>query len=216
MLLYRVNLMDSPGHVDFSYEVSSALRLSDGALVLIDVVEGVSPQTKTVLKQAWNEKVKTCLVLNKMDRLFLERSLSASEVFNHLKRIIEDVNIVIHGFIQDEESALDEEFKTDEDRGEKEHFSPENGNVAFASSIDSWGFTILDVARKLAPKFKLHPKKLCKVLFGEFYASTNKEGVTNFTTTAQHNGNQTMFETYVISDILKVYHTVFTDEVLNN
>jgi len=82
--VFRINLMDSPGHVDFSYEVSSALRIADGAIVLVDVVEGVSPQTKTVLKQAWNEKVKTCLFLNKIDRLILELNMDANSIYLHL------------------------------------------------------------------------------------------------------------------------------------
>ncbi len=73
---YLVNLIDSPGHVEFSSEVSSALQLSDGALVIVDVVEGVSSQTHTVIKQAWEAKVKTCLVLNKIDRLFIDLDMS--------------------------------------------------------------------------------------------------------------------------------------------
>ena len=72
---HLTNLIDSPGHVDFSHEVSSALRLSDGALVLVDVNEGISSQTHTVIKQAWAERVKMCLVLNKIDRLILEREM---------------------------------------------------------------------------------------------------------------------------------------------
>ena len=94
--------MDSPGHVDFSYEVSSALWLADGAIVLVDVVEGVSPQTKTVLKQAWSEKVKTCLFLNKIDRLILELNMNDKDIYLHLRKIIEDVNIVINQFILEE------------------------------------------------------------------------------------------------------------------
>lgn len=92
---YLVNLMDSPGHVDFSSEVSSALRLSDGALVLVDVLEGVSAQTYTVLRQAFDEKVKTCLVLNKIDRLIIEKEMNAQEIFNHLTQIIEQVNSIV-------------------------------------------------------------------------------------------------------------------------
>ena len=81
--MYLVNLMDSPGHVDFSSEVSSALRLSDGALVMVDVVEGVGPQTVTVLRQAWEERVKTCLVMNKIHRLIIERGYDSIQIYNH-------------------------------------------------------------------------------------------------------------------------------------
>ena len=63
---YLVNLIDSPGHVDFSSEVSTLVRLCDGAILVMDMVEGVQPQTKVVLRQAWDEGIKPVLGLNKV------------------------------------------------------------------------------------------------------------------------------------------------------
>ncbi|KAK1394516.1 Translation elongation factor EFG [Heracleum sosnowskyi] len=89
---HAINLIDSPGHMDFCSEVSTAARLSDGALVLVDAVEGVHIQTHAVLRQAWIEKLTPCLVLNKIDRLIVELKLTPMEAFNRLQRIVHEVN----------------------------------------------------------------------------------------------------------------------------
>lgn len=104
---YLINLIDSPGHIDFSSEVSTASRLSDAAVILVDAVEGVCSQTVTVLRQVWIEKLKPLLVINKIDRLVTELKMSPAEAYSHLGRVLEGVNAVIGGFFQGERMEED-------------------------------------------------------------------------------------------------------------
>ncbi|KAF2201376.1 P-loop containing nucleoside triphosphate hydrolase protein [Delitschia confertaspora ATCC 74209] len=104
---FLINLIDSPGHIDFSSEVSTASRLCDGALVLVDAVEGVCSQTVTVLRQTWIEKLKPLLVINKMDRLITELKMSPGEAYTHLSKLIEQVNAVMGSFFQGERMEED-------------------------------------------------------------------------------------------------------------
>jgi ribosome assembly protein 1 len=104
---YLVNLIDSPGHIDFQSEVSTASRLCDGAVVLVDAVEGVCSQTVTVLRQTWVEKLKPILVINKMDRLISELRLSPLEAHVHLNKLLEQVNAVMGSFFQGERMEED-------------------------------------------------------------------------------------------------------------
>ncbi|AQL00680.1 Elongation factor 2 [Zea mays] len=93
---YLINLIDSPGHVDFSSEVTAALRITDGALVVVDCIEGVCVQTETVLRQALGERIRPVLTVNKMDRCFLELQVEGEEAYQTFSRVIENANVVLH------------------------------------------------------------------------------------------------------------------------
>ena len=92
---FLINLIDSPGHVDFSSEVTAALRVTDGALVVVDCIEGVCVQTETVLRQALSERIKPVVCLNKMDRALLELQVDKEDLYQSFQRTIESVNVVI-------------------------------------------------------------------------------------------------------------------------
>lgn len=106
---YLINLIDSPGHIDFSSEVSTASRLCDGALVLVDAVEGVCSQTVTVLRHTWTEHLKPMLVINKIDRLVTELKMAPGEAYVHLSKLLEQVNAVVGSFFQGE--RMEEDLK---------------------------------------------------------------------------------------------------------
>lgn len=129
--IYKINLIDSPGHVDFSSEVSAALRLTDGALVVVDCVEGTCVQTETVLRQALQEKVRPVLFINKMDRMFLELQATPEAVYDRVSRIIEQVNILIATYGGSDDLLVD----------------PVKGNVGFGSAYFGWGFTLNQFAK---------------------------------------------------------------------
>ncbi|XP_008481482.1 translation elongation factor 2 [Diaphorina citri] len=98
---FLINLIDSPGHVDFSSEVTAALRVTDGALVVVDCVSGVCVQTETVLRQAIAERIKPVLFMNKMDRALLELQLDAEDLYQTFQRIVENVNVIIATYSDD-------------------------------------------------------------------------------------------------------------------
>ncbi|KAI9803194.1 MAG: hypothetical protein M1825_001985 [Sarcosagium campestre] len=106
---FLINLIDSPGHIDFSSEVSTASRLCDGAVVLVDAIEGVCSQTVTVLRQTWMEHLQPILVINKMDRLITELKMTPSEAYTHLSKLLEQVNAVVGSFFQGE--RMEEDLK---------------------------------------------------------------------------------------------------------
>lgn len=173
---YLINLIDSPGHIDFSSEVSTASRLCDGAVVLVDVVEGVCSQTVNVLRQCWTDKLKPILVLNKIDRLITEWKLSPTEAYQHLSRTVEQVNSVIGTFFAGErmeddmlwrESGSTTEFVEKDDKDL--YFAPEKNNVIFASAIDGWAFSVNTFAKIYLAKLGFSHTVLSKTLWGDFY-----------------------------------------------
>jgi len=126
---YVVNLIDTPGHVDFTGKVTRSLRVMDGAVVVVDCVEGVMTQTETVVRQALEEKVKPVLYINKLDRLVKELRLSSQEVQNRLLAIIQDFNKLIEEYAEPE---YKEAWKVNANKGQ----------VAFGAAKDKWGFTL--------------------------------------------------------------------------
>merc|ERR1712227_1072436 len=92
---FLINLIDSPGHVDFSSEVTAALRVTDGALVVVDCVSGVCVQAETVLRQAIAERIRPVLFMNKMDLALMTLQLDPEELYQKFQRFVEDVNVII-------------------------------------------------------------------------------------------------------------------------
>lgn len=95
-----LNLIDTPGHIDFSSEVGAAIRVCDGAIILVDAAEGVCVQTRESISKAYEEHVKMILVINKLDRLIMELHQDVDRMFQTIIQIIEDCNVVIADLYQ--------------------------------------------------------------------------------------------------------------------
>ena len=142
-----INLIDSPGHVDFSSEVTAALRVTDGALVVVDCIDGVCVQTETVLRQALTERIKPVVVINKVDRALLELQITKEDLYQSFNRTIESVNVIISTY---NDAAL----------GDSQVY-PEKGTVAFGSGLHGWAFTLRQFAARYSKKFGVDKDKVC-------------------------------------------------------
>lgn len=187
---FLVNLIDSPGHVDFSSEVTAALRVTDGALVVVDCVEGVCVQTETVLRQALTERIKPVLMVNKMDRALGELKLDPESAYLTLNKVIESANIIIATY-------------NDPLLGDVQ-VNPSSGTVAFGSGLHGWGFTLGKFADMYVDKFKIEREKMMKHLWGDwFYSPKEKSWVRQ-----NSGGLDRGFSKFVMEPIKKVYDTI--------
>ena len=131
---YLLNLVDTPGHVDFSGKVTRALRIIDGAIVVVDAVEGIMSQTEYVIREAIREKVKTILYINKLDRLIRELNFSENQILSRLEEIVMSFNQLIDRYARDEKDY----FRVD----------VPSETVVFGSALYRWGFTVKSALSK--------------------------------------------------------------------
>merc|ERR1711937_1137009 len=202
---FLINLIDSPGHVDFSSEVTAALRVTDGALVVVDCVSGVCVQTETVLRQAIAERIKPVLFMNKMDRALLELQLEQEELFQTFSRIVENVNVIVATYADDDGPMGVVRVDVN------------NASVGFGSGLHGWAFTLKQFSEMYASKFGVDVDKLMKKLWGEnfFNAKTKKWAKT------KADDNVRSFNMYILDPIYKVFDAIMnfkkdvTDKLLD-
>lgn len=192
---FLVNLIDSPGHVDFSSEVTAALRVTDGALVVVDSVEGVCVQTETVLRQALTERIKPVMTINKLDRSFLELQLDPEDMYQNFSRIIETANVIMSTYQDD---AL----------GDVQVY-PEKGTVAFSAGLHGWAFTLNRFARMYAKKFGIEPEKMTQRLWGDSFFNRKEKKWTK----KESGGAVRAFCEFIIKPIKKIIELCMSDKV---
>jgi elongation factor 2 len=195
---FLINLIDSPGHVDFSSEVTAALRVTDGALVVVDCVEGVCVQTETVLRQALGERIKPVLMVNKMDRALLELQLDQEEAYQSFAKTIETANVIISTYHDD---AL----------GDVQVY-PEKGTVAFGSGLHGWGFTLSKFANMYAKKFGVEKEKLMTRLWGENYFDAKAKKWKKSATSEEGKPLKRAFCQFVLDPIYRLFHSIMNHE----
>lgn len=191
---FLINLIDSPGHVDFSSEVTAALRVTDGALVVVDTVEGVCVQTETVLRQALQERIKPVLHVNKVDRALLELMMESEQIYQTFNRTIESVNVIIATY----NDAL---------MGDVQVY-PEKGTVSFGSGLHGWAFTIEKFARIYAKKFGVEKEKMMQRLWGDSFFNPAKK---TFNKTKTDDSNRAFCQ-FIMDPICTLFTSIMNDD----
>ncbi|KAH9599634.1 Elongation factor EFG [Trypanosoma melophagium] len=174
---HLLNLVDSPGHIDFSCEVSTAMRLCDGAVVIVDVVDGVTQQTTSILRHAYREGLSMCLILNKVDLLIAVQQLSPEEGYYRMRSIIETCNATLAGFanqlkIQEDDCVMCQERG---DPSDDVWFCPTKGNVLFCSCYDGWAFSASFFASIYEEKLGI--PNLQTYLWGDYYLDSKTKKI---------------------------------------
>ena len=237
---FLVNLIDSPGHIDFSSDVSTATRLCDGALLVVDVLEGICTQTHAVVYKALKERMRPCLVLNKIDRLFIEMKLSTTEAFHHLKRLLEQVNALAYTLLKSEllkRDNISDELNNNNNNNNNnnsntdlntEHtinaeieddllfqhwnFEPDKGNVIFCSALDCWGFGTAKFATIWAKRLEINRNVLRKYIFEDCAFNPATKKIVKLDTSRGAGALKPMFATMVLDPLWQLYETAMVQQ----
>ncbi|MCL7025504.1 hypothetical protein MKW94_003205 [Papaver nudicaule] len=190
---YLCNIMDTPGHVNFSDEMTAALRLADGAVLVVDAAEGVMVNTERAIRHAIQERLPIVLVINKVDRLITELKLPPNDAYHKLRNIIEVVNNHITA--------------VSSTAGGVQTIDPSAGNVCFASGSDGWSFTLLSFAKLYV---KLHgvpfdASKFASRLWGDKYYHSDTR---TFERKPSLNGEDRSFVQFILGPLYKIYSQV--------
>mgnify|MGYP002776734631 FL=1 len=192
---YLVHVLDTPGHTNFQDEVAASLRLADGVVLVVDVVEGVMCNTEAIIRYCVREGLPIVLVLNKIDRLVLELRLPPTDAFFKIQLTLEEVNRVVG-----EASGGDPERR----------LSPERGNVAFASTQAGYCFTLRSFAQMYAERAPIDVDAFAQRLWGHIYFDRASR---TFTRRAPHPDAPRSFVQFVLEPLYKLYTLVLSADV---
>ncbi|KAJ7922820.1 hypothetical protein B0H13DRAFT_2230372 [Mycena leptocephala] len=191
---HLIHLIDTPGHVNFVDEVASAIRLVDGIVLVVDVIEGLMVGTENILRHALQENVKITLVVNKIDRLILELRIKPADAYYKIKHTIEEINTFIAAIDPDPELRL----------------SPETGNVAFASTDMNWCFTLRSFAQMYADAYdaSLDVPSFADRLWGDIYFNSDRK----FTRKQADPESDRTFVHFILEPLYKLYSNVLSED----
>ena len=192
--VHLINLIDSPGHIDFLSEVTTALRVVDGALVIIDCVEGVSMQSEVILRAALIEKIRPILMINNIDRQILELKIEAEEMYRNYSTVIESINTIITNYGQSDMGDI--------------LLDPSKGNIAFGSDKDSWAFTLPTFAQIYSNKFGIDIEKMKEKLWGDNYYDSKSKKWLKEPTNEEGENLQRAFCAFVMEPIIKLSRSI--------
>ncbi|XP_003222658.1 116 kDa U5 small nuclear ribonucleoprotein component [Anolis carolinensis] len=190
---FLFNIMDTPGHVNFSDEVTAGLRISDGVVLFIDAAEGVMLNTERLIKHAVQERLAVTVCINKIDRLILELKLPPTDAYYKLRHIVDEVNGLISMYSTDENLIL----------------SPLLGNVCFASSQYSICFTLGSFAKIYTDMYgDINYQEFAKRLWGDIYFNLKTR---KFTKKAPTSSSQRSFVEFILEPLYKILAQVVGD-----
>jgi elongation factor 2 len=190
---FLINLIDTPGHVDFSSEVTAALRVSDGIMIILDAIKGVSVQTKTVIKQALSELLIPVCNINKLDRLIKELRLKPEAIYKKCYDHINQFNGVVYNY----NKYLPEI-----------NINPSDGSVVFGSGKYGWGFTLPVIARRYSDKLNMTVEELTNKLWGDHYYHPKL----NKWFTKKVKGSDRGFNLFVMKPLIKFINIMDSDD----